>query len=271
MQINLFDTCFEHDVGMVRHRKPSYFDWDRERRSYDGATVYTHRAIFPSNPDKSILMLWESENISASFCSTEKVLQHAQYYKYIFTHRYSILSALPDTAKFIPGGEIWVPDDEIKIYNKSKLVSIVSSDKNMCPLHNLRMRVATSGVPELDVYGTIVKKWSEPKDYLYPYYFSVAIENNIDKWYFTEKLLNCFATGTIPIYIGAYDLSQFFNMDGVIVANQNDVMDIISNLSVVDYENRKEAIEDNFQRCQQYKCIEDWWWLNYKDILEEML
>ena len=35
-------------------------------------------------------------------------------------------------------------------------------------------------------------------------------------YYFSEKLLDCFLAGTIPIYFGHCDLSKHFNMDGVI-------------------------------------------------------
>ena len=34
--------------------------------------------------------------------------------------------------------------------------------------------------------------------------------------YFTEKLLDCFATGTIPVYLGAPDIDKHFNKDGII-------------------------------------------------------
>ena len=46
--------------------------------------------------------------------------------------------------------------------------------------------------------------------------FSIAIENASYETYFTEKLLDCFATGTIPVYYGAPDIGDYFNKDGII-------------------------------------------------------
>ena len=46
------------------------------------------------------------------------------------------------------------------------------------------------------------------------YMFSVAIEN-ADDW-FTEKILDCFLTGTVPVYYGTPSITKWFNPDGII-------------------------------------------------------
>ena len=46
--------------------------------------------------------------------------------------------------------------------------------------------------------------------------FSIVIENSIESDYFTEKLLDCFLTGTIPIYVGTKTTSEYFDTDGII-------------------------------------------------------
>ena len=43
-----------------------------------------------------------------------------------------------------------------------------------------------------------------------------VFENGQYETYFTEKLLDCFATGTIPVYLGAPDIGNYFNKDGII-------------------------------------------------------
>ena len=46
------------------------------------------------------------------------------------------------------------------------------------------------------------------------------------KFYFTEKLLDCFATGTIPVYLGAPDIGKVFNIDGIItLSDEFDISD----------------------------------------------
>ena len=51
--------------------------------------------------------------------------------------------------------------------------------------------------------------------------FSVAIENTFSEATFTEKLLDCFLTGTVPIYLGASDLGSIFDTQGIIQLDSN--------------------------------------------------
>ena len=52
------------------------------------------------------------------------------------------------------------------------------------------------------------------------YRFSFCVENDTYDTYFTEKILDCFATGTIPVYLGAPDIGNHFNMDGIIILSE---------------------------------------------------
>jgi len=45
--------------------------------------------------------------------------------------------------------------------------------------------------------------------------FHIAIENCRSRYYFTEKLIDCFLTGTVPIYWGCRNLGEYFDMRGV--------------------------------------------------------
>jgi hypothetical protein len=84
--------------------------------------------------------------------------------------------------------------------------------------------------------------------------FSVTIENDIYETYWSEKILDCFATGTIPIYLGSPDIGDFFNMEGIILLT--DDFDINS-LSIDEYNSRIPAIKDNLNRVLNYDIIED--------------
>ena len=68
--------------------------------------------------------------------------------------------------------------------------------------------------------------------------FSVAIENNVLRTYFTEKVLDCFATGTIPIYLGAPDIGDHFNIDGILT------LDDFDSISTDLYYSKMDAIQD---------------------------
>ena len=101
------------------------------------------------------------------------------------------------------------------------------------------------------------------------YRYSFAIENNINEFYFTEKLLNCFASMKIPIYLGAEKIDKFFNKDGIIIIKEKDlenIDNIIDKCNKADYEDRKEAILDNFERVKKYLCVEDFLYETYPEL-----
>ena len=64
---------------------------------------------------------------------------------------------------------------------------------------------------------TILDKIDGLKDYC----FSFAVENDIVPGYFTEKILDCFMTGTVPIYIGHEYIKSIFDERGIIFYNDS--------------------------------------------------
>ena len=88
--------------------------------------------------------------------------------------------------------------------------------------------------------------------------FSVAIENS--NQYFSEKLLDCFLTGTIPIYYGTPSVDKWFNMDGMIMLE--DGFDI-EGLTEDMYYSKMDAVKDNFERALKMEIVEDYMWENY--------
>ena len=87
---------------------------------------------------------------------------------------------------------------------------------------------------------------------MHNYAFSVAIENNIssDDYYFTEKLIECFTTGTVPIYYGCPNIDKFFDIRGVLTfTTQEELDNILDNLSEEKYNSMLEYINYNFNKC----------------------
>jgi|TARA_R110002073_G_scaffold223993_3_gene384208 hypothetical protein len=77
--------------------------------------------------------------------------------------------------------------------------------------------------------------------------FHIAIENSRNLNYYTDKIVDCFATKTIPIYWGAPNIADYFNKEGIITfENEEDLKEILNNLTERDYINRLEAIEENY-------------------------
>lgn len=83
--------------------------------------------------------------------------------------------------------------------------------------------------------------------------FHFAIENHDDDNFFTEKLIDCFRTHTVPIYWGTRTISEVFDMNGVIFIDDiGRLPDILSSLTSADYWGRMDSICRNFEIAANY-------------------
>jgi len=175
----------------------------------------------------------------------------------IFTHDKNIYSQFKN-AHFVPLSCLWIK--EPKIYKKTKLVSMISSNKLMCQGHLIRLEWVNKLKSKLDLYGKGFNPILKKEEGLADYMFSVAIENDVYESCFTEKILDCFATGTIPIYLGPPDIGDFFNLDGIIILNEDfDINSLTPEL----YYSKIEAVKDNFERVKEYDFVEDYMYRKY--------
>jgi len=91
------------------------------------------------------------------------------------------------------------------------------------------------------------------KNTLFDSMFHIAIENSFNTNYFTEKLVDCLATYTVPIYMGCPNIGDFFDTDGMILVPPGaSVIDTINRLTVSDYWKRMKSVEENARRSRKY-------------------
>ena len=137
------------------------------------------------------------------------------------------------------------------IYKKTRLCSMITSNKKMTRLQKIRVETANSvkkmGV---DVYGKGFKEISRKEEGLCDYMYSIAIENKQTNSYFTEKILDCFATGTIPVYIGAKNIAKYFDQRGIIIVKDRIDFGL---MTPKNYINSLEAIKNNLRIAMQYE------------------
>ena len=163
----------------------------------------------------------------------------------------------------------WVMDRAV--YKKSKLVSMIASNKGYTEGHRRRLRVVQAFVDKFgqdDLYGwglthelPLQQKSTGLKDYM----FSFACENANYPTYFTEKLTDCFACGTIPVYYGTAGVAQYFDPDGIIFLDQNSPWENIpwDKLTPEYYESKKDVIKENFEIAKSMRVAEDYMYGNY--------
>lgn len=219
---------------------------------------------------KQVALLIEPKPIQTGVY--EYMLTHYNEYEYVFTHDSQLLAVLPN-AKPILWGNVWCRSENPK---KTKLISMTSSDKALCDLHKERIRIARKYKDKIDVFGTIDGgEWCDPIDTLEPYMYSVVIENYIDDLWFTEKICNCFATKTIPIYYGARDIYKHFNPRGIINCHsieevEKTIDEILENPNnfKLKYDYSKLTLNENYELSKQYEKFDEWLYKTYEKEIE---
>lgn len=283
-KVNIFylqdALCRHQPYSLVSGRIPRTLLWDRNNYALP-IHFYTRSDFFRQSKkgERHFGILQESAQICPE--DYKKLLREKDVvnsFQALFTHSEELLNKYANT-KIIPGGGVWYGTklhggimDPLAYLKKSKLLSIVSSNKTQCELHQFRLRLAKEmlRIKLGDVMGTVVNKYVNIADSLTEYKYSVAIENCSARYYYTEKIMNCFASMTVPVYYGAHDIGKFFNLDGIIIIERPTVecaIKALKNCSSDDYISRKEAIIDNYNRVQKYLCQEDYLMENYSSII----
>ena len=91
------------------------------------------------------------------------------------------------------------------------------------------------------------------KNELFYSQFHICIENVDRENWFTEKLIDCFQTKTIPIYFGCPNIQNWFDINGILSFDSIDsLIDIIENITEDTYASKKDSIEYNFQQSHKF-------------------
>lgn len=233
---------------------------------------------FESEPHGESALMIEPRSLQA--VNYSKLETDYSRFKYIFTHDSQLLRIAPNALPIEYWNEYEKNEEldgagirELLDY-KNKDISMICGAKEMCPLHIERKKIARQISGDAEILGDIDgHPRTTTHEALAHFLFSVVIENYIDDKWFTEKLLNCFANKTIPIYFGARNLDGIFNTDGIMQIRRlweiPEAVKIIKDNPAELYACRLRAIEDNYQRVQNYKNFEDYFLKNYKRFIED--
>lgn len=222
-------------------------------------------------PGANIALLLEPKSMIKP--AYDYVEAHPDYFRYIFTHDSKLLS-LPH-ARMLNWADVWLTTDS----EKTKGISLCTSPKDWCPLHHARLELYEY-FKEHGGVDVFYGDWNNPKipsikpqEYLEHYKYSIVIENDMDDFWFTEKILNCFSTKTIPIYVGAGQIKELFEPDGIIqIKDWHEIPDVVQALDVNDYYNHLDAINENFKLVEPWKTPwKERFFRDYGDLLEDMI
>ncbi len=265
-RFNIVGNNFSHAPSSTWYKNSKFVNWEYHTKK-NNVTFYLDNpyAGFEDSNDGKLKFLWglESPKFNNDFIhhvkiNLEKILET---YDAIFTFSDELLK-LDEKFKFCPANGFWV--DECKLHEKSKLTSMICSNKTITELQRFRVNFANENMEKIDVYGHLCKGIQKKEEGIVDYMFSVCIENDEHDTYFTEKVLDAFATGTIPVYKGTKNIVNHFNKEGIIFLDDINVEDLTIDL----YMSKLEYVKDNLERVRPFDVLEDWIFDKYlKEIL----
>lgn len=263
-KIKIIDQMFAHAKYSTDYQESEYIQWDRTLvNSNDNVVFFTDYSLdqaYLVNNKNKIAWLLESPDIT---WQSHSWITYNNIFTTVLTHSKELLDK-GENYKFCPTGGCWIKPKDQKIYEKTKLLSIIASGKRITSGHVLRHQVIQRFTNDIDIYGRVYNPIDYKLSALKDYAFSLTIENTKKDYYFSEKLIDCFMTGTVPIYWGCPSIGDFFNTDGMILFdNIDELTKILDELSFEKYEKMKDAIEDNFEKAKEYLIAEDFIYKNY--------
>lgn len=267
-----------HRASNPNWNNSQYFIWDRYNYGLD-THFYTHQAMLETmgQPVRKYGMLMESRAIAPRDYEIFKMNKGLEReFDAIFTYDDQLLNEV-ENARFYPVcAAVWygvddspVQLDALAYEKKTKNISIVSSNKANCDLHRFRIELARKCKREglADTFGTFDGGgYSDIADSLQEYRFSIVVENTLSDYFFCEKITNCFAAQTIPVYLGARKIDEFFNADGIMKIENLDIdalESVLRQCTEEEYLNRLPAILDNYRRVQEYLNMDDYLYTHY--------
>lgn len=258
--MKIIDTLFSHclSAGSPHNDINMPFLWERYFETFDDeeVIVITESQLYKlshlSNCKKLILWVLESPAVVPGH-TKEFIIKNFEMFCLILTHD-DELKKLPNALDF-PVGGCWIYEKDRKVYEKNiKKPSLILSHKKDYYGQILRHMVAAENLT--DNFGFNFKKLAYKLEALKNYKYHICIENFSNNSYFSEKLIDCFATGTIPIYWGCKSIDKYFNPDGVIsVDTFFELKFVLQNIEFVDIDEK--IIQENFELSKQFWLPED--------------
>jgi hypothetical protein len=195
------------------------------------------------------------------------VIKNINYYDIILSYDDELLK-FSNCYKLLFGTS-WI--DCNQSYNKKEnIISFLIGGKNMTIGHKIRNNLYLNSKlieNKLDIYlsnnfppsiilENVKYLVNDKNDFFTKYKYHLCIENSKQINYFTEKIIDCFNSMTVPIYWGCPNIAEYFDINGIIILKSNDVLDIITEINAINikdfYDKNFFYIKKNFELCKNY-------------------
>ena len=249
---------------------PKYFDWVKDGTGTINffADDYIKLHDVANDNKAKVALLIEPRTIQPKIYTY--IERNWEKFDLIFSHDERILE--------LPNSEPIYFMNWYKTYDvpKTKLISMVCSDKVLCKEHEERQKLADLLGDKVDHYG--MYKGGRYCDYYEcraEYKYEVVVDNNWSGYWLSEKLANPLASKTIPIYLGGKYFPDNIATGGIIrVRTINDIVDVVNDIlnnPEGDYNYDSpilgSCVVNNYLAIRNYQVFEDWFWTRYSKHL----
>jgi len=271
--VNLFDSNFVGQQCSVATQVSKHIEYVRGKMEWPGITFFMDGWMFNPIVQKvksryKIGWLHEGRELHPeNYAAAPGVLDA---FDCILTYDETLLRRDPRFVKVIRGGS-WVPLSEWRLAPKSRLVSMILSDKHQTSGHRLRWEIADRWPSDsIEYFGARGVKFGTIKAIPYEAAaFAVVVEACRENNFFSEHLLDALAYGTIPLYWGCPNIGDYFSRAGFLCFETlEELSEILPRLSLRVYENMRGAAEGNLREAMHYMITEDW---IYENILKDLV
>jgi len=281
IKVNLFDSLapegykeLSKEELEIVHRQPSF----------NGASVFTDKDLLSPWVDKvesKHKIAWILECRELHPFAYRQIVSAEHKFDYIFTFDEELLQRGRKYVKSLIASSR-VSDDDAGVHEKSKMLSLIASNKKWMRGHKLRHIIAEAIKDryDVDLWGQAYRPWGDGTSTtpeaqqagktapLKDYRFSITIMNSKQNNYFTETLVDTFRHGTIPIFWGCANVGEYFNPDGIIQFNTGpELFKILDNLNAEEYTKRLDAVRENFEISKKYMSMNDTFARNLRKTL----
>lgn len=274
MKLKILDNNFYSDHGSCKMFTPKYFTWDRSPGRGD-LVFFTDLCLPLANLPiykNSKKIAWILEPFPINPYPYHYIAENHHKFDLILSHNKNFVEKLGPKAEYYFNGMTLIKPDDWRPHNKTKYMSIVVSNKNMTEDHGFRHKLVKALKDKklpVDIYGKGYNYVEDKGDALRDYKFSIALENCQINSYISDKIIDCLATYTIPIYRGCESIKDFFNMDGIwTIQSIDDCINMVERLmedaDAIYYDKAQAAMIQNFQIAERLRVAEDY---IYENIL----
>jgi len=204
--------------------------------------------------------------------SEQYLIENCHKYHTIFTFNQNVLDKCPNAKKYVHGTSWVSASEQVDISKKKFKISSLTSTKRVGESrgHVLRQVLyhyqhlfqhipftwyrSRAQIPHLIDYGNnpLLSSKNELFD---EFQFALVIENSKETNYFTEKIMDCLLTKTIPLYWGCPNIAEYFDTTGWIILETEAIEELHEKYRTLTpdyYSKYSDIIEKNYEKAKTY-------------------